>query len=588
MRRTAAVLSLSFFLIPPASTRAQEAFNLASPVALERAALLDLSVSQDGAAVHSRRDARGVQLSRDAMDLAALRRVMTFLFKLPKDDPEGGMALALKSYLSARMDPRELEDNAFLRREAGGSLRLTQLGKNSLFDILTARDGQHLEPLAEPKPKDGPVMAAAPDFASRPGGVAAFVPEHLTDAVAAAISDPSRAFDGGHTLGAFDWASFGSAVNAQAAGGLESFSPKARGFSVNEEAKTVRVLVAADRFAAADRLKISEGSQEGASVLAETGLDARLFDARGAKVVRSVDNLVAVDVPLAQAASFGMSLLRAGVESRPARAFRAAAAELSGPAGAVLGTSLLPAPLGAAAELASSAASAMLNTRAMLKIGELWDAGMRGLGSLVGIIDSGIDPEHPDFKDKDGKSRIQAYMDFTDEGKDDVIGHGTHVAGTMGGDGSASQGKFAGVAPETRFKMAKVFGQKGETDESVILAAMKWMVTGDKKDRVDVLNMSLGGPGEPNKDPISSMANHLTVKNNVLVVAAAGNEGAAGNRTVGSPGNARYALTVTGVNKDGEFPFFASKGPVYGESGELYNKPDVAAVTGDVDLTKLR
>ncbi|MEK7746603.1 MAG: S8 family serine peptidase, partial [Elusimicrobiota bacterium] len=199
-----------------------------------------------------------------------------------------------------------------------------------------------------------------------------------------------------------------------------------------------------------------------------------------------------------------------------------------------------------------------------------------------------IDPEHPDFKDKDGKSRVQAYMDFTGEGKEDVIGHGTHVAGTMGGDGSASQGKFAGAAPETRFKMAKVFGQKGETDESVILAAMKWMVTGDKKDRVDVLNMSLGGPGEPNKDPISSMANHLTVKNNVLVVAAAGNEGAAGNRTVGSPGNARYALTVTGVNKDGEFPFFASKGPIYGEAGELYNKPDIAAVTGDVDLTKLQ
>src|SRR5207244_8033857 len=58
--------------------------------------------------------------------------------------------------------------------------------------------------------------------------------------------------------------------------------------------------------------------------------------------------------------------------------------------------------------------------------------------------------------------------------------------------------------------------------------------------------------------------------------------------TTGAAGNAQYILTVTGVNKQGEFPFFTSRGPINPKTGEPYNKPDLSTVAGDVNLKGLK
>jgi subtilisin family serine protease len=536
--------------------------------------------------VHQRKNAAG-EVVLETLDAKAFERVKTFLAKLPKNDPEQTMALALRSYLEPRMDPRDIANNNFLKTDEKGRLHMTDLGRESLYDIITASDGGLIEPLVEPQPKAKTLQADAKQSqglisVGGPGSLASFDAAHL------AASSPDSAFDGNstrHSVGSFDWNGLDSA--AVKAGGLARVAPAALdGYAVDRKNNTVRVLVAAKNDVAFDRLKGTSSPQDAQMILKETGLDGALLAKNGAKVVRAVDNLVTIEVPLDRAAKLGLALEGQGIESRPARVFRAASAALTGPMGALLGMQFMPVP--ALNPLAKDIALQAPQPRAMLNTEGLWKAGMKGKGTLVGVIDTGIDPEHPDFKDKEGKSRVQDYMDFTGEGKDDVVGHGTHVSGAIGGTGAASDGQYAGMATETRFKVAKVFGTKGETDESVLLAAMKWMVSGSKKDQVDVLNMSLGGPGEPNRDPLSSMANHLVVDHNVVLVAAAGNEGAAGNRTVGSPGNSRYALTVTGVNKDKEFPFFASKGPAAGEFGDLYNKPDISAVAGDVDISKVQ
>ncbi|TBR25287.1 hypothetical protein EPO15_02495, partial [bacterium] len=366
-----------------------------------------------------------------------------------------------------------------------------------------------------------------------------------------------------------------------------SFDPAKRldGYAYDAEKGTVRVMVAANRSVETDRIR---SAGDGDAVLAEAGLDASLFSTYGAKVVRAVDNLVTVDVPLPQAMALGLALKDQGLESRPARIFKAAMGALASPVGALLGGQFLPIPSEATAA-ALAALPKLVEARSLTESDALERAGMRGKGSLVGIIDSGIDPEHPDFKDAEGNSRIASYLDFTGEGKDDVIGHGTHVAGTIGGTGAASGGDYRGTADQTRFKVAKVFGTKGETDESVLLAAMKWMTGGgDAGPKVDLLNMSLGGPGDPNVDPLSSMANRLTAKDKILVVAAAGNEGP-WTSSVGSPGNARYALTVGGVNKEGKVAFFSSRGPIVDDQHrELYGKPDLLGVSGDVDLSRVQ
>ena len=610
MKRITAILLLACLLNPQFTLAAndQPASKPAAAASVLPAngALLDLVAGKDGGVFHQRKDGKG-EIVLEPVDGKALKQVSKFLAKLPKDDAGQALALSLRSYLAPRMDPKDLDNNTFLAKDDKGRYSLTELGRNSLFDILAASDGALIEPLVEykpePKPEEkkeapgggkdpgappqGPIYACT-DTGCDAGSLASF------DAADLAGQTPDAAFDNQnsrrHAIGGFDWGHLDEELAAARPGTTASVAPEMlNGYSVDRERNTVRVMVAANTTVQADRIK-SATPEDAKKILEETGLDSSLFTQHGAKVVRAVDNIVTIDVPLDQAAKLGLALEGQGVESRPARVFRAASAALTGTPGALLGMQFMPVPsLNPLAKEASQLKQddKMVQSRSMLAGEELWKKGMKGQGTLVGVIDSGIDPDHADFKDKDGKSRVQDYLDFTDEGKDDVVGHGTHVSGSLGGNGAASDGKFAGLAPETRFRVAKGFGTKGETDESVILAAMKWMVS-DKDNKVDVLNMSLGGPGEPNKDPLSSMANHLVVDNNVLVVAAAGNEGAAGFRSVGSPGSSRYVLTVTGVNKDGEFPFFASKGPSYGEDGDLYNKPDISAVAGDVDLKKLQ
>ena len=93
--------------------------------------------------------------------------------------------------------------------------------------------------------------------------------------------------------------------------------------------------------------------------------------------------------------------------------------------------------------------------------------------------------------------------------------------------------------------------------------------------------MSLGGRGHPDFNPLSHYANKLMLEDDILVVNAAGNAGPWPG-SVGAPGNAQYALTVTGVDDSGGLPFYTSRGPVRGVSGE-YAGPDIAAVAGRVN-----
>jgi subtilisin family serine protease len=271
--------------------------------------------------------------------------------------------------------------------------------------------------------------------------------------------------------------------------------------------------------------------------------------------------------------------------SRPARVFKASAAALPGSPWLGPTMQFLPFPMAGveAMDLHSQQISPLNNdARRILDYNALWKSGMTGKGSIVGLIDSGIDPNHPDFQ-----GRIIDYIDLTGEGQKDTFGHGTHVAGSIGGSGAASKGLYKGAAPDTRFVVFKVFDKDGNASEDTILAAMKKAAALPPEKRPQVLNMSLGGPGDPVTDPLSQMANHLMLKDNILVVAAAGNSGP-GNGTLGAPGNAQYILTVTGVNKSGQFPFFSSRGPVQSSDGDIYNKPDLATIAGDVNLKETK
>ncbi|MGI5499815.1 S8 family peptidase [Lentzea sp. CA-135723] len=196
-----------------------------------------------------------------------------------------------------------------------------------------------------------------------------------------------------------------------------------------------------------------------------------------------------------------------------------------------------------------------------------WQAGFRGDGVKVAVLDSGYDQAHPDLK-----SVVDGSADFTGEGVQDVDGHGTHVASTIAGSGAASQGRYQGVAPGAKLLVGKVLGVYGGR-ESWIVDGMRWAV----EQGADVVNMSLGGGVGDGLDLMSQTLNELSASSGTLFVVAAGNNGV--RESVGSPGAADRALTVANVSKKDQLNATSSQGPRRGDFGL---KPEIAAPGTDI------
>nr|WP_238143381.1 S8 family serine peptidase [Bacillus cereus] len=142
------------------------------------------------------------------------------------------------------------------------------------------------------------------------------------------------------------------------------------------------------------------------------------------------------------------------------------------------------------------------------------------------MLDTGCDKNHPDLKD-----RILFGKNTTPHGSEsdfsDLSGHGTHAAGTIAGNGTG----IFGVAPKARLAIYRVFtptanpNQITASNEHIIAAineCIKWNQEHNKEDHIRIINMSLGGPLP---DENLHKAIQEAVKNEILVICAAGNEG---------------------------------------------------------------
>ncbi|MFD0560159.1 S8 family serine peptidase [Stackebrandtia endophytica] len=198
----------------------------------------------------------------------------------------------------------------------------------------------------------------------------------------------------------------------------------------------------------------------------------------------------------------------------------------------------------------------------------VWESGYDGDGVTVAVLDSGVDPDHPDLA-----GRVIEARDFT--GADDPTdrhGHGTHVAATIAGGGEASDGRHRGVAPGAELLSGKVCGME-ECTESDLLAGMLWAAQSDAA----IVNMSIGGSDFPGIDPLEAAVNDLTDQYDTLFVIAAGNYGF--HEKVDSPGSADAALTVAAADLDGAVAEFSSRGP---RTGDHALKPDLMAPGVDI------
>ena len=191
-----------------------------------------------------------------------------------------------------------------------------------------------------------------------------------------------------------------------------------------------------------------------------------------------------------------------------------------------------------------------------------WTRGYDGTGTTVAVLDTGYDADHPDLVD-----RVVAARDFTGQGVADTDGHGTHVASTIAGDGSADPAR-TGMAPGAQLIIGKVLGWDGGTTSGIV-AGMEWAVA----EGADVVNMSLGSQQPTDcTDPMAQAAQALTEQNRTLFVIAAGNAGA--RESESSPGCVEGALTVGAVDAHGKVAGFSSRGPTLGAHSV---KPDIAA-----------
>ncbi|KAF9434007.1 hypothetical protein BGZ76_008685 [Entomortierella beljakovae] len=191
-----------------------------------------------------------------------------------------------------------------------------------------------------------------------------------------------------------------------------------------------------------------------------------------------------------------------------------------------------------------------------------------GNGIKIGIIDSGVDYMHPALGGCFGPGCKVAYgVDFVgddgnspdDDPRTECDGHGTHVAGII----AANDTGFTGVAPQATLGAYRVFGCKGGTSNDLIMKALIRAAS----DGMQVINLSLGGPGGWRQDREARLADAMA-KNGTIIVAAMGNEGQMGLFQSSSPGVAESVITVASTENDFRNNMYFSV-----DSNTLKNKP---------------
>lgn len=160
-----------------------------------------------------------------------------------------------------------------------------------------------------------------------------------------------------------------------------------------------------------------------------------------------------------------------------------------------------------------------------------------GLGIKVAVIDSGAFVDHEDLKAEGGR-------DLTNTGdpatawKNDIVGHGTHVSGTI--EALRNAKVIFGMAPKVSLYPLRIF--PGGKLSSLIIA-LTWCI----ENKIDVVNLSLGGP---NHSPTLEQKIREAHAHGVACIAAAGND----KGPVNYPAKYDKVLAVAAIGQDGTYP----------------------------------
>ncbi|SCE82608.1 type VII secretion-associated serine protease mycosin [Micromonospora coriariae] len=177
----------------------------------------------------------------------------------------------------------------------------------------------------------------------------------------------------------------------------------------------------------------------------------------------------------------------------------------------------------------------------------------QGKGVVVAVIDSGVDPSHPDLRGQvlpgHGVNAAAAPDGRRDD--DPESGHGTSMAGIIAGRGGSTTREL-GIAPAAKILPVSMGPRAAGID---MVLAIRWAADAG----ADVINISYGGdPARPDPD-LTDAVKYALGKDAVVVVSAGNVE--EGDRQVTVPANIPGVIAVSGLNKRGGFFAGSVQGP---------------------------
>jgi serine protease AprX len=215
--------------------------------------------------------------------------------------------------------------------------------------------------------------------------------------------------------------------------------------------------------------------------------------------------------------------------------------------------------------------------------------GYKGGGIGVAVVDSGIDTSHAVLSGRVvGRAN---FVSFEPNVTGDPFGHGTHVAGIIGGTAAAASRVTSryggGSAPQVHFVDVRVLGRQGIGYTSDVIAGIDWAIANRGRFGIRIINLSLGHPvAEPSATDPLCRAVTRAYNAGLVVIASAGNygrtsEGAPVLGGITSPGNSPFAITVGAIDtkgtvdrRDDAVAPYSSRGPT---RYDLAVKPDIVA-----------
>ncbi|MGB1251634.1 MAG: S8 family serine peptidase, partial [Candidatus Promineifilaceae bacterium] len=223
--------------------------------------------------------------------------------------------------------------------------------------------------------------------------------------------------------------------------------------------------------------------------------------------------------------------------------------------------------------------------------------GLFGAGQVVAVADTGLDlgfndpaQLHDDFEDGNGNSRVLALYDGAYDGAEDHSGHGTHVAGTIAGNGARSgsdplnndfANSQAGVAPQANLIMQAIGGDNGAL--SGIPWYLPWMFSeaatpiNGQSAKIHSNSWGISNSGGLYSSYSVAIDQYMWDNPDFLIIFAAGNEGSKGTGSILAPATSKNVLSVGATESSVESPNILSNYSGRGPTRDGRIKPDLVA-----------